>query len=449
MLRESNLTVGYVFIVKQDEPNDTPLQDETQRVTPQDTSFEPQPAFEPEAVSKETTTVTEQTAQQPVNDGQAGDQSVPTTIQTATTEATTSVPVVAPASNPPKKSRKGLAAIIIAVVAAVLLIGGAVAVYFLWYQNPEKVLGDAFNNAVKAKSIEFTAQSQLKSGSGSRSFDATLDLSGRSTGETMAIDGKLHFKAGTSDVTAEGGMIANREDAYIRVGNLEDIFNTMIGATGNESIMNTPFKSFIEKVNGNWVRISGKDLATYDKEYEKTQQCTVALMEKVQKDTSYQNEIQALYKEHKFIVIGESLDAKAVNGVDSLGYVVTLDAPQLRSFIKAMGDTKFGKEYASCDSTVNFSRIAEKLEDAEKDAPESTIEVWVARFSHQLTGINATVKDDDAKVTITSEYSFNKVEAIEMPTGALTLKEVTDAYEAASQEMQDSYLSEYETTYSY
>lgn len=392
--------------------NEQPLSDDTPSVSSQDnTPSEPLTSFEPAPQDQNTDTSTAPT-------GAFGSPVTPSA---------------------PKKSRKGLIALIISIAAVLLLGGGAALAYFLWYQNPDKVVSDAFSSAFSAKSVEFKGSINVDSSADQTSGvkNVRLSFDGKSNNDAALIDAVFEVASSNGQtVKVDGSVVTSDKDIFVKVKNLENVLNIMLNAPEGESILNTPLGPLVKKVDGNWIKLSNGDLSDINEEYNKVQTCTSDLVAKVKKDKSYLNELGDVYKKNKFIVIEKSLGSKTVSGVDSIGFVVKTDVAKVKSFVKAVGDTKFGKEFATCDDSIDFNKMADEIKEADEKDGTATVEVWAARFGHQLTGINITSNDDTSVTALSSEFTFNKEVKIDTPTEALTIKDITEEYVKALQQAQ-------------
>lgn len=340
----------------------------------------------------------------------------PQAFETSVQDSITYEPVVAE-SQPSKKPKKGL--VIGAIIAAVLVVlaGGAAFAYTNIYQNPDKVVTDALVNVLNARTATATGSLSVQSDD----YEATI-----------AIDGKAHETAGevavTISYTADGntvnikgaGHFSAEGDLFVKVENAREIIEPLIGEMGET----TAFDALFEKVDGNWIKIAADDLGTVNEEYERAQVCFEELAADIKNDNSLSREVADLYSANKFIVINESLGSRDIKGVGSLGYVVDIDEAKTKGFISGLGATKIGEKIRSCDDQVDFNEMAESIEAETSETASGRVEVWVSRFGHEFTEVNAAGTSDGVQVELLLNPVFNKEVNIEAPANALTFEEI-------------------------
>jgi hypothetical protein len=340
------------------------------------------------------------------------------TVAPVNTVPETPAPAAGLPVSPPKK-KTGLIIGIIVAGALVLLGGGAAAAYQFIYQNPEKVVTDALQSVLTAKTLSSKGtlvydQDGVKL---SVTFNAKADDAG--AGE-VGVQAKIEAQGETFDVNASG-LVDKDGIAYFKITDLKklvDSYFTQLGVTDTSFL-----DALIAKVEGKWVRISDKAIKDLGVATEATQTCISDAYVSFKTDTKQQDELANLYEKNRFIIIGESLGSKTIDGVDSIGYAVSVDETKFKDFYKGIGDTQLGKAVVGCDDSIDFSDTSSL--DSETDDGTTEVKVWASRFEHELSELELSGKsEDDTSVTIVWNPTFDKPVTIETPSDFVLLEDL-------------------------
>jgi flagellar basal body-associated protein FliL len=338
---------------------------------------------------------------------------------TAPTTAPETPPVAAmPSVNPPKK-KKGLVIGIVIAAVVVLLAGGAAAAYQFIYQNPEKVVTDALQSVLTAKTLSTKGtivydQDDVKL---FVTFNAKSDDAG--AGE-VGVEATIEAQGETFNVNASG-LLDKDGLLYFKI---KDVKKLVISYFSSLGVTDTSFlDDLIAKVDDKWIRISEDDINELSAEAGTTQACVTEAYASFKTDAKQQDELGKLYEKNRFIVIGESLGSKTIDGVDSIGYAVSVDDTKFKDFYKGIGDTQLGKKMVGCDDSIDFSDTSDF--DSETSSDADVIKVWASRFGHQLSELELSGKsEDDASVKIVLNPTANKPVTIETPSVVVKLEDV-------------------------
>ena len=141
------------------------------------------------------------------------------------TSATPDTLAIAPTGGGSGKKKLILVSIL---AGAFVLLGGGVAAYNLWYQNPEKVLSDALINAAKAKTITYTGAVDIvnldKTSLSYTSKLETIKLSfdGKSAAPTGELSAKLTVKYDGKNYDLTGsGLVDKDANLYVKLARLK------------------------------------------------------------------------------------------------------------------------------------------------------------------------------------------------------------------------------------
>ncbi len=347
-------------------------------------------------------------------------------------------PQILPSAPPkvPSKKKKLLILGAISIGSLGLLSGATAAAYNLWYQNPDKVVFDA-------------ASSLLQSGTSTNKI--SVDVTSKEVTVKLSIDAKLaENPASEADIHAmityngkdydvKASFLIDKDgNYYVKVNNVKAQLTQLAGPGVNFSA----FDAVITKIDGNWIKITSDDTKSISADYSKTQTCVTNAFKSLD-NKAVVKEITDVYKANRFIVVGEKIGVKKINGVDSLGYNITIDKEKAKAFYVALGTTSVGKSLTACDKGYDFK--ATDLHTSNDSAKiTSDIQLWSSRFGHQLKELDVTTKSDDGTTSaIVWNPTFVKGITVTAPTTSVPISElVTDVEKVYS----NSYSSKYSST---
>lgn len=311
---------------------------------------------------------------------------------------------------PAKKSKKRL---VITLIAAALLLLGLGLAYVYWYQNPTKVVSDAFIHALNAKSMTYTG---TVTAAGSSKMVVTFN--GGAVVDGATVNAKLSYETDGRQYTLDGnGIIDKKNDIYFKVQNIDGLVNNYRRMVPQES--QALFDQIIDKIDDKWVKVSSEDLKSFSPDAVKTQECLSDSFKEMQNDAAVRKELIDTYKKHPFITIDKALGAKD----GSLGYSLKMNEEAEKAFEKEYRNTTFYKSLVKCDSS--FAEESDQLkEDVAGFSPDVRTEVWVDRWSHQITKVTLKQEEDGQTVNMAIEPKFNRPVAIVTPKDATTLEQL-------------------------
>ena len=326
-----------------------------------------------------------------------------------------------------------------------LFVGGGVAAYKMWYQNPEKVLTDALVHAMDAKTASFTGsfEAQPKNdGSGVESLKKlTVSVDGANTTDASKLSAKLTIAVTNKTYTIVGAAQRDKDaNLYVEIDDIKKHLTDLLSGDGEGyASMPQSVQNIIAKIDSKWVRVAPDDMKDMTQDSSKVQQCTSDVYQKFKNDKKQMQEVADVYKKNKFVAVKEKLAAKQ----GSLGYVVDLNQNQLKSFIKDVNNTTIVKNLKECDKQFNFDENSIDLK--KNDENNSRVEVWVTRWSHQFSKVAVTTDDKKLKTSTVVQPTFDKPVAIDAPRDYVKFSEVKELIQKVNNEFTGGYDSAYST----
>ena len=373
-------------------------------------------------------------------------------------------PVVAPQSTPsafqrpPKKKRTGLIVGIILGSIALIASITAILLYFLWWQNPQKVVTDAVVGAITTrqaivdgtmtfKNDDMELKMTMKSSTDApqSQFDTTISLSSDTLGDIGDVSMKL---AGAVD---ENGTI------YLKTSGLKEIVHIALDAyfeSLNTSVpdYSTPYRTpvnpyttdsfkkevsaivdpIIAKIDNQWLKISASDFSD-----SKETKCMMDTLTEMQNDKTAMNEIGEAYREYPFLIIK---DTKVPAKDGATGYEIDLMGDEFKQSVKDFGkkvkDSTYFKKISDCnDNTKNNDDWSSNSSDNSSSDAKATLRIWVDPLTHRLKHLEAVISADEHKLDIAYSFEIDKTGNIEIPSDARSAKEVFEEVQSDLQNL--------------
>jgi hypothetical protein len=351
--------------------------------------------------------------------------------------------------NPKKKSTKPVSAtqrnprILIYTIAtiAVLLIALAVP-YFMWYQNPNKVVADGVLNAISSKSnkisgdVNFTNE-KIK-------LTATIDSQTAPTSAMLSVKLALEDKEAkkTTNIVADG-ILDDNGDLYVKVDDSKQILAAITDAAvaslqskqqaanaspeaiaGYRAMVTEIYKPISKSVDGQWIKIPANTVNPFSGQASSVQKCLSETLKLAADDNKVADEVTKIYKDHEFISVDDSLGS---NGSD-VGYKVTINQQKAKEFVSAVDNTEVGKKVNSCIKGMVPSD-KKKNDITSLEAKDLSVELWINRWNHEIKRVKTVANNGDASFDIATD--FNAHVNIESPKEVKTLQDVIDSLAGA------------------
>lgn len=329
----------------------------------------------------------------------------------------------------PKKKKTGLIIGIVLGVIALIAIISAVLIYFLWWQNPEKMVTDAVSNAIMAKKM--TADGKVVIDMRDQGKIELNVKTATESGKSKAnIDAMLNIKGVEKSIPLDGDMVLGDDGAiYVKINNFKELYGSLLevvmesssggkmSRTQMEAYRDQTLKklnSEINKMNGTWMKISPDEIGS---EYK----CGINALKKIQSDESARKELAQIYQKNSFFTIKDSKisDRNGGRGFELQGN----NKSNSSKFEEEFKNSSVGKALSKCGKSNGYDS-----NDESSSIDESSLKVWVDRSSHELKAVELKGNDKKASVEISFDINVNKSEEIKVPSSAESLKEFIEGF---------------------
>ena len=329
----------------------------------------------------------------------------------------------------PKKKKTGLIIGIVLGVIALIAIISAVLVYFLWWQNPEKMVTDAVSNAIMAKKM--TADGKVVIDMRDQGKIELNVKTATDSGKSKAnIDAKLNIKGVEKNIPLKGDAVLDNDGTiYVKINNFKDLYGTLLevvmesssGGNLSRSQIETyrdqtleKMGSEIDKMSDTWMKISPDEIGS---EYK----CGINALKKIQSDESARKELAQIYQKNSLFTIKDSKisDRNGGRGFELQGN----NKSNSSKFDEEFKNSSVGKAFSKCGKSNGYDS-----NDESTPIDESSLKVWVDRSSHELKAIELKGNDKKASVEISFDINMNKSEEIKAPSDAESLKEFVEGF---------------------
>lgn len=336
-------------------------------------------------------------------------------------------------TNVQRNSKKGLAAAIIS-GAVLLLVGGTAAGYNVWYQNPDKVIGDAISNAVTAKSV--SADSTMNSTTGTGKEATSYELKLKTVSDMNDLRADVSFNSRTEDTTFDMSgsvMVRNTNKFYVKVNKLKELLEQ----SGLQALIGSSpsIDALVKQLDGRWVVIDSTDIEETTGSKDKASQCVEDTVSTLRKDSEYSGELETLYKKFPLVGVKKSLGSKD----GSLGYEVEFKRENAIQFANGVNSTKFYKQLKKCDDKIQDLNGEDMFKQESDSKDEGQVVMWIDRWTHKLTSLELSSRSKDSTAKLVVDTEFDIPVSVDEPKNALTVDDIKKDIEAVQQDMMQSY----------
>ena len=328
----------------------------------------------------------------------------------------------------PKKKKTGLIIGIVLGVIALIAIISAVLVYFLWWQNPEKMVTDAVSNAIMTKKM--TADGKVVIDMRDQGKIELNVKTATDSGKSKAdIDAKLNVKGVEKNIPLKGDVVLDSDGTiYVKINNFKDLYGTLLevvmesssGGNLSRSQIETyrdqtleKMGSEIDKMSDTWMKISPDEIGS---EYK----CGINALKKIQSDESARKELAQIYQKNSLFTIKDSKisDRNGGRGFELQGN----NKSNSSKFEEEFKNSLIGKTLSKCGKSNSYKSSGSSSIDT------ASLKVWVDRSSHELKALELKGDSKKASVEISFDINMNKSEEIKAPSDAESLKEFVEGF---------------------
>ena len=327
----------------------------------------------------------------------------------------------------PKKKKTGLIIGVVLGVIVLISIVSAALVYFLWWQNPEKMVTDAMSNAVMSKKM--TANGKVVVDMRDQGKIELNVKTATDSGKSKAnIDAKLDIKGVEKNISLKGDVILDSDGTiYVKINNFKDLYGTLLevvmesssGGKMSRAQIETyrdqtlrKMSSEIDKMGNTWMKISPDEIGD---EYK----CGIDALKKIQSDESVRKELAQIYQKNSFFTIK---DSKISDRNGGRGFELQGDNSKLSKFSDELKNSSAGKALSKCGKSNSYKSSESSSIDT------ASLKVWVDRSSHELKALELKGDSKKVSVEISFDIDVNKSEEIKIPSSAESLKEFIEGF---------------------
>ena len=328
----------------------------------------------------------------------------------------------------PKKKKTGLIIGVVLGVIVLISIVSAALVYFLWWQNPEKMVTDAMSSAIMSKKM--TANGKVVVDMRDQGKIELNVKTATDSGKSKAnIDAKLDIKGVEKNIPLKGDAVLDGEGTiYVKINNFKDLYGTLLemvmesssGGNLSRSQIETyrdqtlrKMSSEIDKMGNTWMKISPDEIGS---EY----RCGINALKKIQSDESVRKELVQIYQKNSYFTIKDSKisDRNGGRGFELQGN----NKSNSSKFEEEFKNSSVGKALSKCGKSNSYKSSESSSIDT------ASLKVWVDRSSHELKALELKGDSKKVSVEISFDIDVNKSEEIKIPSSAESLKEFVEGF---------------------
>ena len=328
----------------------------------------------------------------------------------------------------PKKKKTGLIIGVVLGVIVLISIVSAALVYFLWWQNPEKMVTDAMSSAIMSKKM--TANGKVVVDMRDQGKIELNVKTATDSGKSKAnIDAKLDIKGVEKNIPLKGDAVLDSDGTiYVKINNFKDLYGTLLemvmesssGGNLSRSQIETyrdqtlrKMSSEIDKMGNTWMKISPDEIGS---EY----RCGINALKKIQSDESVRKELVQIYQKNSYFTIKDSKisDRNGGRGFELQGN----NKSNSSKFEEEFKNSSVGKALSKCGKSNSYKSSESSSIDT------ASLKVWVDRSSHELKALELKGDSKKVSVEISFDIDVNKSEEIKIPSSAESLKEFIEGF---------------------
>jgi hypothetical protein len=317
--------------------------------------------------------------------------------------------------------------IIFGILTVVLvLLAAAAGTAWAYYNNPTKVLSDALSNAMNAETTQMKGSAKFSGTSNGTQAEVIVDYDMKATDKKALTNVALKVNVPPTSVDVSGSFITESQgDYYFKINDAKKIFQNLLGAnpdSGDPSMQG--INNLLNMVDSKWVKVSKADYQDMLGQDEQAAECSQKVIKDFSDNKQLSQQILDVYNQHPYVNT-ESLDSDDFN---TLHYKLTFDEQKTKDFIIALKQTDLFKQLKACDDTFDIDEQAVANSNL-KDINKANVEVWIGRWSHELSKVAVNGSENDLSYSVTMDTTFGQPVSIDTPQDVTPFNDIVKEIE--------------------
>lgn len=324
-------------------------------------------------------------------------------------------------------NRKKFIALGVAIAVLIVIVIGLLFVL----QSPERQLANGFANFTKASSIGVNGTIAATSNTGAGSGGTyTWKIDGKTNKEVATATAAVKYTDG-SKTKLDGtihAIVVDKNTIYLKVddpakfmGSFAEVVTTSVPGGNVGSIKGVDIAGSIRttmtqigaNMKDKWVKVSSDQFKSMFGGGSTSTSCYAKFADTLKTDTKARNELASAYTKYQFVNIDSSLPAEG----SSQGYRVTIDQAKLKEFRDSVGDNAAVKQLGECGESILTLGASDSLND-------QTADIWVDRFSHDITHIKYDKVSATGSSTVDLHFDYDMSVSASAPEQVIDLQKV-------------------------
>ena len=340
------------------------------------------------------------------------------------------------------KKKVGLIVGIVAGVLILILAITAALLYFLWWQNPQKVVTDAVVNTMTTKKAVVNGKMTVIANANN---DSKIELNIKSATDSPKtktdVEAKITLKNVSKTVNLKAAVVTDQDGTiYVKLDGMRKLVESVVSLAIESNVPSSAyetspsFKQQVEaikkqiisqleekmsKIDGKWLKTTAEDIANSNTDIK----CSAEIVKKLQNDSKARKEIADIYRQNSFLIIK---DTKIDDRNGGRGFEIDLNsdeaAAKAKDFSKALENTSIGKDIKKCTKDVRHNNGSAN----KTGKPNGTLKIWADVNSHALKAVEIKGNSSDSSANLSLDIDTSKTESINIPSNAASLKSVVE-----------------------
>ena len=291
--------------------------------------------------------------------------------------AASSVPAVHPPYGSAALKPKKKVGLIVGIVSGVLILILAIAaalLYFLWWQNPQKVVTDAVVNAMTTKKAVVNGKMTVIANNDSK-IELNIKSAADSPKTKTDVEAKITLKNVSKTINLKAAVVTDQDGTiYIKLDGMRKLVESVVSLAIEANVPSSAYEASpslkqqieaikkqiisqleekMSKIDGKWLKTTVEDITNSNTDIK----CSAEIVKKLQNDSKARKEIADIYRQNSFLIIK---DTKLDDRNGGRGFEIDLNsdeaAAKAKDFSKALENTSIGKDIKNCTKDVRGDR---------------------------------------------------------------------------------------------